>query len=81
MMPLRRVYLTMFAWQGLVVSAMAQTVASVDELIAAVRDGDAGSTIQIAAGTFELPQTLELKSGMKLIGAGIDATTLTGTDD
>ncbi len=46
-------------------------------LIAAVRDGAEGSTIEIAAGTYELPATLELKARMTLQGAGIDKTIIT----
>ncbi len=47
------------------------------ELVAAVRDADAGATIEIGPGTFELVAPLELKEGMTLRGAGRDRTTLT----
>ena len=46
-------------------------------LVAAVRDGAEGSTIEIAAGTFELEAPLEPKAGMTLKGAGLDRTILT----
>jgi nitrous oxidase accessory protein len=46
-------------------------------LVAAVRDGAEGATIEIAAGTFKLEATLELKAGMTLKGAGMDKTILT----
>jgi len=48
-------------------------------LAAAVRDGAAGTNIEIAAGTYELGAMLELKAGMTLKGAGIDKTILTHT--
>jgi len=46
-------------------------------LVAAVRDGAEGSSIDIAAGTFELDAPLEPKTGMTLKGAGIDKTIIT----
>jgi len=46
-------------------------------LVAAVRDGAEGDTIEIAAGTFELEAPLELKARMTLKGAGMDKTILT----
>jgi nitrous oxidase accessory protein len=48
-------------------------------LVAAVRDGAEGATITLAAGTFEIDATLELKAGMTLTGAGMDKTIITGT--
>ena len=56
------------------VVAFADPVATVDELVAAVRDGGEGSAIEIAAGTFELTAPLEPKAGMTLKGAGVDET-------
>ena len=53
------------------------TVDNTKALVAAVRDGAEGATIEIAAGTFELEAPLELKSGMTLRGAGIDKTIIT----
>jgi nitrous oxidase accessory protein len=47
------------------------------DLVAAVRNGTEGATLEIAAGTFELDAPLELKAGMTLKGAGIDKTLLT----
>lgn len=46
-------------------------------LIAAVKDATEGSTIEVAAGTYELEASLELKARMTLKGAGIDKTILT----
>jgi len=55
----------------------AKPVASVAELVVAVRDGEEGATIEIAEGTFELEATLELKARMTLKGAGMTKTILT----
>lgn len=57
--------------------ALADRVATVDDLVAAVRDGAEGSTIEIASGTFALRAPLEPKAGMTLKGAGIDKTIIT----
>jgi len=46
-------------------------------LVAAVRDGAEGGTIEIAPGTFELEAPLEPKTGMTLKGAGVDKTIIT----
>ncbi len=46
-------------------------------LVAAVRDGAEGTTIEIAAGTFELEAPLEPKARMTLKGAGMDKTIIT----
>ena len=54
-------------------------VDSAAKLVAAVRDGAEGDSIEIAAGTYELDATLELKAKMTLAGAGIDKTILTHT--
>ncbi len=54
-------------------------VDSAAKLVAAVRDGAEGDTIAVAAGTYELDATLELKAKMTLAGAGIDKTILTHT--
>ena len=54
-------------------------VDSAAKLVAAVRDGAEGDTIEIAAGRFELDSTLELKAKMTLKGAGLDKTILTHT--
>lgn len=50
-------------------------------LVAAIRDGTEGATIELAAGTFELDAPLELKAMMTLRGAGMDRTILTHTKD
>jgi hypothetical protein len=57
--------------------AASQSVDNTAALVAAVRDGAEGATIQIAAGTYELGAPLELKPGMTLQGAGMDKTILT----
>jgi nitrous oxidase accessory protein len=64
----------------LLVSTPLLTGAAVDTsaaLVAAVRDGAEGATIEIAAGTFELEAPLEPKTGMTLKGAGMDQTIIT----
>ncbi len=53
------------------------TVDSTAALVAAVRDGAEGAIIEIAAGTYALDATLELKARMTLKGAGIDQTIIT----
>ena len=55
------------------------SVSTSKELVAAVRNGSEGETIQLAAGVFKLDSTLELKSGMTLKGAGIEKTTVTNS--
>jgi len=57
--------------------ASAQSVDSAAALVAAVRDGAEGATIEIAAGTYELEAPLEPKAGMTLKGAGMDKTIIT----
>jgi hypothetical protein len=52
-------------------------VDSAEALVAAVRDGAAGLTIQIAAGTYRLDAPLEPRAGMSIRGAGIDKTIIT----
>jgi len=52
-------------------------VDSAAALVAAVRNGAEGVTIEIAAGTFELEAPLEPKTGMTLKGAGMDKTIIT----
>ena len=52
-----------------------------EELIAAVGEQPAGSTINIAEGTYELDAPLEPKDGMTLKGAGMDETIITHTPD
>ena len=56
-------------------------VTTTDALVAAVRDGADGDTIEVAAGTYQLAAPLELKAGMTLRGAGMDKTILTHTAD
>lgn len=54
-----------------------QVVDSTEKLVAAVRDGDRGATIEVSPGTFELDAPLEPKPGMTLKGAGMDKTIIT----
>ena len=56
-----------------------ELVTTADALMAAVRERAEGSTIEIAAGTFELAEPLDLKARMTLKGAGTDKTILTHT--
>jgi hypothetical protein len=66
-------------WVGITpaAAAAAEAVATTAALVAAIRDGAEGSTIRIAAGTYELEAPLEPKTGMTLTGAGMDATIIT----
>lgn len=59
--------------------ALAEPLTTADAVKAAVRDGVDGATIELAAGTFAFAETLELKAGMTLKGAGLDRTILTHT--
>ncbi len=54
-----------------------EIVDSAAALVAAVRNGAEGATIEISAGTFELEAPLEPKTGMTLKGAGMDKTIIT----
>jgi nitrous oxidase accessory protein len=56
-----------------------EVVDTTEELVAAVRDGAEGTTIDVAAGAYELDAPLELKAGMTLKGAGIEQTIITHT--
>lgn len=57
----------------------AGAINNTDALVAAIRDGGEGGTIEIGPGTFELEAPLELKTGMTLKGAGMDKTIITHT--
>ena len=59
--------------------AFAASVTTTDALVAAVRDGAEGATIEIGAGTFELSAPLEPKAGMTIKGAGAGTTIITHT--
>ncbi|MGL4423874.1 MAG: right-handed parallel beta-helix repeat-containing protein, partial [Gemmataceae bacterium] len=52
-------------------------VTTTEQLVAAVKEGAAGATIEVGPGTFTLAAPLELKARMTLVGAGIDKTILT----
>ncbi len=57
----------------------AEVVDNTAALVAAVRDGEEGLTIEIAKGIYELSEPLEPKAGMTLRGAGMDETIITHT--
>ncbi len=54
-----------------------EPVTTAAALVAAVRDGAEGATVELAAGTFELDAPLEPKSKMTLKGAGLGKTIVT----
>jgi nitrous oxidase accessory protein len=63
---------------ALLVSPLAaEPVTTTEALVAAVRDGAEGATIEVAAGTFALKAPLEPKAGMTLTGAGAGKTVIT----
>ncbi|QDU92533.1 right-handed parallel beta-helix repeat-containing protein [Lignipirellula cremea] len=55
----------------------AEPIANTADLVAAVRDAAEGTTIEIAAGVYELSAPLEPKAGVTLQGAGMEQTILT----
>lgn len=57
------------------------TVTNSAELIVAVNSDEQNQTIRLAPGTYKLPAQLELKSGTRLLGAGIDKTIITHTQE
>lgn len=61
-------------------AALGAPIATVEELVAAVRDGAEGDTIEIGPGTYELAAPLEPKARMTLKGAGIGKTVITHFD-
>jgi nitrous oxidase accessory protein len=70
------------AWVILFLSApclLAAPIAGVAELTKAVREAPEGATITLAAGRFELTESLKLKDRMKLVGVGRDKTVITHT--
>ena len=58
----------------------AETVATTEALVAAVRDGREGTNIQVLPGTYLLDAPLEPKAGMTITGAGVDQTVISHTD-
>jgi len=50
-------------------------------LAAAIQRSGAGTTIRLPEGTFELTESVRLKSGVKLLGAGQDKTVLVYSGD
>ena len=61
-------------------SCCAIEVSSVEQLVAAVEQGQEGESIVVAPGVYRLSAPLELKTGMTLQGAGIEKTVITQTD-
>ncbi|MEZ6055403.1 MAG: right-handed parallel beta-helix repeat-containing protein [Planctomycetaceae bacterium] len=59
----------------------AEPVHTTAALISAVKLGAEGATIEVAEGTYELDEPLELKARMTLKGAGMDKTILTQTSN
>ena len=55
----------------------AETVSTTEALLTAVREGAAGATIELAAGTYLLKAPLEPKAGMTITGAGMGETIIT----
>lgn len=68
-----------FLWLAFaaVACGAATPVISTDALVAAVRDGAEGDTIEIGPGVFRLDAPLEPKPGMTIKGAGMDKTVIT----
>jgi hypothetical protein len=50
-------------------------------LAAAIQRSEAGTTIRLPEGTFELTESVRLKSGVRLIGAGQNKTVLLYSGD
>jgi nitrous oxidase accessory protein len=61
-------------------SCCAIEVSSVEQLVAAVEQGQEGESIVVAPGVYRLSAPLELKTGMTLQGAGIEKTVITQND-
>jgi nitrous oxidase accessory protein len=78
-LPVSVLMLALAAGNSTVVAA--EPVKTTEALIAAVRDGKEGDTIELTEGRFELPAVLELKARMTLKGAGMERTILTATPD
>ncbi|MEM1303842.1 MAG: hypothetical protein AAGG46_03045, partial [Planctomycetota bacterium] len=57
--------------------ALGVTVTTTADLVEAVNNGDAGDTVNVAAGTFELLSPLKPKAGMTILGAGAGQTIIT----
>jgi len=72
---------TLLVWALPCSNLFASPVSTVEELVAAVKQGDEGASIEIDAGVYALSSPLEPKAGMKLVGAGMGKTILTHTPD
>lgn len=78
MLAIRRTLLLLALLAPISPAAAAEVaVATTAELVAAVRDAPEGTTIRLAAGTYELAAPLEPKPRTALRGAGMDATVIT----
>ena len=77
----RRTYLAAIALFALPFTVWAKPVTNVAELTAAAAAAGEGAVIELAAGTFALSQTLDLKGGVTLKGAGMDKTIITHTPE
>jgi|GEM_PF-4291240 len=71
-----RLLLVLFTLSISVFAQEPRSVGTLPELLAAIADGKPGDRIQLAAGRYELRESLCPKSGMKLIGAGPGKTVL-----
>lgn len=68
------------AFLALALPAFSISVSSTKALVQAVDEGAEGSSIEIAAGTYQLTKPLEPKPGMRLTGAGMGKTIITHAD-
>jgi len=66
----------LFLWVSFRAESAVVNVNTVAGLVAAVNNGAAGDTINVAAGTYELTASLTPKANMTLKGAGMSLTTL-----
>lgn len=75
---------------GLEKQAQTHSVSNVEELLQAVKQAKAGDTIQLAAGTYEIPSisaenpkhgSITLLKPLHFVGAGQDQTTIIGSLD
>lgn len=58
-----------------------QNVDTVEQLVMAVNEGQAGATIKIAEGTYRLSAPLKPAAGMVITGAGMGKTIITHVED
>ena len=70
----RKILLQLTLLLSFVSVGVAVPIETVEELVAAVRDGDEGAMIEIGPGTFALKAPLEPKARMTLSGSGAEKT-------